>query len=396
MTDVTASHDVVIVGGAAIGSATAHFLTENPDFGGSVLVVERDPTYARASTTLSEASIRHQFSNPVNIRLSQFGTEFFRTFGDRVAVDGDSPDLGFRETGYMFLATDAGLDRLEVNIELQQAQGADVRFLSPAAIATRFPWMRVDDLAGASLGESGEGTIDGHSLLMGLRRRARANGAIYRTGEVVGFRTARERVTHVELADGTAVGCGHVVNAAGPRAALVARKAGLSLPVEPRRRSIFLFDCRTAIEGRFPLIVDVTGVHVRAEGPHHAAGGVPVHDCAVDHDDFAVGHDEFEQLVWPALAHRIPAFERVGVLRGWAGHYAYNTLDQNAIVGPAPHPSNFIFANGFSGHGLQQSPAVGRAVSELITYGGYRSLDVTGLGYERILANEPFPETAII
>ncbi len=389
-------YDVVIVGGAVIGSSTAYFLSEHTDFDGSVLVVEPDPTYQLCSTTLSEASIRHQFSNPVNIALSQYGTAFIRDFHNLVEVEGEAPELGFRETGYMFLATASGIETLRRNVDLQRSLGADIALLAPNEAADRFPYLYVDDLAGASLGEAGEGTFDAHSLLMGFRQRARHNGVQYCADRVVGLRLEQDRVCEVQLESGRTVGCSDVVNAAGPRARAIAQLAGLDIPVEPRRRSVFVFGCRTPIEVTMPLTIDVSGVHIRAEPPFFLAGGPARPDIEVDPDDFAVRHDEFESHIWPAIAHRIPQFDQVGVKRAWAGHYAYNTLDQNAIVGRASAVENFLFANGFSGHGLQQAAGVGRGVAELITDGEFRTLDLTELGHDRILRNEPFVESAII
>jgi len=274
--------------------------------------------------------------------------------------------------------------------------GADVVLLSPAEAQARFPYLNVDDLAGCSLGTSGEGILDAYSLLMGFRQRARHNGVHYCSDRAVGLELEGDRVRRVNLASGRGVTCTDVVNAAGTRARSIATLAGLDIPVEPRRRSVFLFDCRAPIQSTMPLTIDTTGVHVRDEPPFYIAGGVPRPDNAVDPDDFAVMRDEFQTHVWPAIAHRIPQFDEVGVKQSWAGHYAYNTLDQNAIVGRSAAVQNFIFANGFSGHGLQQSAGIGRAVGELITYSEYRSIDLTELGHDRITRGEPFVETAII
>jgi glycine/D-amino acid oxidase-like deaminating enzyme len=130
------------------------------------------------------------------------------------------------------------------------------------------------------------------------------------------------------------------------------------------------------------------------------AGCQPDVDGPVAYDDFtmndAASRDIFEDKVWPALVNRIPAFERIRVTARWAGHYAYNTVDQNAIVGPHHEVGNFIYLCGFSGHGMQQAPAMGRGVAELIGHGAYRSLDLTPLGFERIVRGQPFVETAII
>ena len=393
------SWDTVIVGGAVIGSSVAYWLSENPNYDGTVLVVEPDPTYQRASTTLSEASIRHQFSNPINIALSQFATEFLADFHTYVEVNDEAPDLGFRDTGYLFLATESGMAAMRENHEVQVACGAEVALLNPAELTARFPYLFVDDLAGGSLGLRHEGSLDAYSLMRGFQGRARHNGVEYATDRVVDLtlNDAGNRVAGVELASGRMVACGWVVNCAGPRARWIAEMAGLELPVEPRIRSVFSFDCRESLAGSLlPLTIDPCGLHVRTDPPHYLTGVPPDPDLEVDPDDFRVRHDEWEEQVWPALVHRIPAFERIGVTHTWAGHYAYNTLDQNAVVGPAGPVPNFIFANGFSGHGLQQSPGVGRAISELITYGKYQTLDIRELGYDRILRAEPFVERSVI
>jgi len=394
-----AGYGTVIVGGAVMGSSLAYWLSEDPDHDEPVLVVEMDPTYERASTTLSEASVRHQFSQSVNIRLSMFATEFISAFHENVQVDGESPDLGFRDTGYLFLATDDGMDVLRENHEVQRSCGAEVALLTPDELSRRFGYLFVDDLAGASLGLRHEGTLDAYSLMRGFQQRARHNGVEYVTDRVVGLRTndAGDRVTHVEMASGAVVACDRVVNCAGPRARWVADLVDLPLPVEPRIRGAWVFDCREPLDGpTLPLTIDTTGMHVRTEPPHYLAGAPPVDDSAVDPGDFAVRDAEWEEVIWPTLVHRIPAFQRIGVTHRWVGHYAYNTLDQNAVVGPAEAVPNFYFCNGFSGHGLQQSAGVGRALAELIVHGGYRTIDLTEMGHDRIVRGEPFLEKAII
>lgn len=391
------SYDVVIVGGALMGSAIAYFISENPDFDGSVLVVEPDPTYENAQSTRSGNSFREQFSNPLNIRISQFGMEFLDDFENRVAVNGDAPDLNFRGTGYLFLATtDEQLDALHADHLIQLAEGADVQMLGHDDINQKFPYMDVDVLVGARFGSEREGSIDGWALLLGFRQRARANSVTYVADRVVGIERDGDRVTSVRLESGQNVSCGYLVNAAGTRAKLIAEMVGLNLPVEPRSRTTFVFDCRAPIEQNVPLTVTPEGVHFRRERQHYVTGGVPVDDRAVAYDDLRTRTAEFEEIIWPVLAKYVPQFERIAIMASWGGQYAYNVLDHNLIIGPAPAVGNFFFANGFSGHGLQQSPAVGRAVSELIVYGTYRSLDLSPLGYDRVLRNEPFIESAII
>lgn len=398
------SYDVVIVGGAVIGSAVAYYLTANPDFRGSVLVVERDPTYVKASTSLSSSSIRTQFSNPVNVKISQYGSEVIRNFGEMMEVNGDKPDLNFHSGGYLFLANTAEqVQTLKENHEVQKACGADVELWSRDQVAEYFPHLRVDDIELASYGHSGEGWFNNTGLMYGFRNKARVQGAHYITDEVIAIGREGNTVTSVTLASGAEIKCGHVVNASGPRAALTARMAGLDIPVEPRKRTLFVFDCAETPEGtanindgRLPLMIDPSGVFCRPEGKFFLTGCPPVEDPAADWDDFEPRYDEFEEIIWPTLAERSGKFEAIKVVNQWAGHYAFNTLDHNMVVGRHPEVTNFVFANGFSGHGLQQGPATGRGVSELITYGAFRTLDLSEVGFERIIENRPFLEKAVI
>ena len=387
---------MVIVGGAIVGSAIATFLAAHPDFGGRIVVVERDPTFRTASTTLSAASIRLQFSTPLNIEISRFGLDVVRHPDRYLAVDGASPEVDFIEGGYLFLATAAGLPVLEANHAVQRALDVPVALLSPAELAARFSWIRTDDLAGASLGLADEGWFDAYALLQGFRRRARSLGVEERVGEVVGVECAGGRVEQVQLADGSVIGADWVVNAAGPRAAEVAAFAGIELPVRPRKRLVFHVESPVSL-GPAPLTVDPTGLYFRPEGPSYLAGFSPLADDAdPDTLDLGVDRSRFESFVWPALAHRVPAFDELRLLDAWAGHYEVNTVDHNAIVGPHPDVSNFLFANGFSGHGLQQAPAVGRGIAEWIATGRYASIDLSPLGYERIANNEPIRELNVI
>jgi FAD-dependent oxidoreductase domain-containing protein 1 len=388
--------DVVIVGGAIVGSAVATFLRRRPDWDGRVLVVERDPTFRTSSTTLSAASIRLQFSTPLNIEISRFGVELIKHLDTWLGVAGEpAPEVDFVEGGYLFLATDAGLPILESNHAVQREHGVQVALLTPMELHARFPWLNVDDLAGGSLGLADEGWFDAYALLQAFRRKARSLGAEETAGEVVEIERDGTRATGVRLADGRRIAADWVVNAAGPRAGGVAAMAGLRLPVSPRKRMVFHFDCRTKVAS--PLTIDTSGVYFRPEGPNYIAGSSP-HGEQPDPDtlDLEVDRSWFEQVIWPAIAHRVPAFEAIRLLDAWAGHYEVNTLDHNAVIGPHPDLPNFLFANGFSGHGLQQAPAAGRALSEWIATGDYETIDVRPLGYERIAANQPYRELNVI
>jgi FAD-dependent oxidoreductase domain-containing protein 1 len=392
---VVKSCDVAIVGGGVIGSAVAYFLAADPGFDGSVLVLERDPTYQRSSTALSAASIRQQFSTPENIEMSLFGAEFVRNVGRVLAVGDDVPDLAFVEQGYLFLAGPAGLEVMQENHEVQRSLGADVGLLDPAALQARFPWLNMTDLAMGSLGLSGEGWFDAYSLMQAFRRKAIALGVTYRSAQVVGMRAEGARVRELLTEDGQEIACGVVVNAAGPHASEVAAMAGIDLQVRSRKRCVFVFDCRSPIKD-CPLVIDPSGVYFRPEGNSFIGGISPPAGQDPDTHDFDVDHHLFEDLVWPVLAQRVSAFEAIKPIRAWAGHYAYNLLDQNAILGAHPELTNFYFANGFSGHGLQHAPAVGRGIAELISHGSYQSLDLSRLSFERMLTGRAVTERNVV
>ncbi|MFO1307501.1 MAG: FAD-binding oxidoreductase [Burkholderiales bacterium] len=390
------SRHIVIVGGGVIGSAIASFALADPAFRGRVTVVERDPTYARASSALSASSIRQQFSTAINVEIGRYGIEFMRRIGDALAVGGERPDIGLVEPGYLFLASPAGAGILEKNHALQRAHGVDVALLDPAALSERFPWLSTEGIAAGSLGLSGEGWFDGWSLLQAFRRHARSLGASYVTAEAVGFETAAGRIAALELADGSRIAGDVFVDAAGPWAASVARWAGIDLPVRARRRCVFVFSCATPLP-RCPLVVDTTGLWFRPEGDGRFICGISP-DEANDPDDapLEVDHAIFDEVLWPALAARVPAFEAIRQTNAWAGYYEYNTVDRNGIVGPHPEWANLVFASGFSGHGIQQSPAVGRGVAELLVHGGYRTLDLSPLAVERFARGELVVELNVV
>lgn len=394
------SYDVVIVGGAIMGSAAAWFLADNPDFDGSVLVVEMDPSYASCSTAHTNSCIRQQFSTDLNIRISQFTAAFIKDLPARMGDDPRVPRLPIRSFGYMYLAdNDNFAATLRRNRQVQQAAGVPTELLTPDEIAARYPFYNLDDILLGSINLKDEGYWDGAALFDCFRRQARERGVEYVTAEVVGMGLGpdRDRVLYLTLDSGETIACGHVVNATGPRAARTARMAGIDIPVEPRKRYTWVFRAEKPLDRDLPLTIDPTGIHVREHGGGtYMCGGHGADDRGVDFDDFAMDHGLWEAHVWPILAHRIPAFAAIRVQSEWAGHYAMNLLDRNAIVGPHEEVSNFIFMNGFSGHGLQQAPAMGRGVAEWVTYRSYRSLDLTPFGYARVIRGPGPVESAVI
>ena len=387
--------DVVIVGGAATGSSAAYFLLSNPDFNGKVLVLEQDPSYQHCATTLSAASIRHQFSTPENIRMSMFGTEFLRQFKHNMDVDGDAADPAFVEGGYLFLATNDGVETLRSNLQTQQAEGADIQMFNATELAAKYPWMNTSDLAAGSLGLSGEGWLDAYGMMQGMRRKAISLGATYRSARVQKLLHQNGRITGVELDNGEQIHAKFVINAAGTDATRLALTAGIDLPVQSHKRSVFYFTSPASVPG-CPMVIDPTGAYFRPEGEGFIAGVAPSADQDPPCFDFDVQHELFDDLLWPLLAERVPGFEALRLVRSWAGHYDMNLLDQNLILGAHPQMQNLLFANGLSGHGMQQAPAVGRALSELIMYGHFRSLDLTRLGWQRVLENQPLIEKNVV
>jgi len=390
-----AAWDVVIVGGSVMGSSAACFLAADPGFQGRVLVLERDPTYAEASAPLSWGGFRQQFSTPENVGMSLFGAQFFREAGERLATDGERPDLGMKEPGYLFLATPEGLPVLERNVALQRSLGADIVLLAPDELARRFPWLNVGDLGGGALGLANEGWIDPYALVQAYRRKARASGVVYRQAEAVALEREGGRIAAVRLADGERIACATAVNAAGWRAGRLAATAGIALPVGPRKRMTYVFDCRDDLTAA-PLTIDPSGVAFRPEGRQYIGTVSPPEAEDPERSDFEPEYGLYEDCIWPVLAARVPAFGAIRLSRAWAGLYDYNAFDQNAVIGRHPEVANLIFCNGFSGHGVQQSPAAGRAVAELIVDGRFRTLDLARFGYERIAEGRPIVEENVV
>lgn len=389
--------DVVIVGGGIVGSATAYFLSAHPSLRGRrIVLVERDPSYGTASTARSAGGLRQQFSTPENIALSQATLGMIR---DLDGLLGPGADVGFREQGYLLLASEEGRGILAENLAVQTACGAGIALLDASALSAHFPWLATDRIVCGAHGATGEGWFDPPSFAGLLRARARDNGVTVLTGDVTGLDVEPGRIAAIALVDGTRIACGAVVNAAGAWSGALAALAGVRLPVAPRKRYIYVLDCRAPPETlrQAPLTVDPGGVWFRPEGRTFICGKSPAEDAEPPIGDLdEIDHAFFEVEVWPELAARVPAFESAKVVSAWAGYYDYNALDQNAVIGAHPEIANFYFATGFSGHGAQQGPAAGRAIAELIGDGRFSSIDLTRLGYARIAEGRPLLERNVI
>jgi glycine/D-amino acid oxidase-like deaminating enzyme len=388
------TYDVVIVGGGVVGSAAAYYLRKH-GFKGTVALVEKDTSWQFGCTARSAGGLRQQFSTAENIALSTFGINLVKNLKQEFGPDAD---VGFKEQGYLICASPEGLPVLEENHALQIAHGANNVLLDAEGLSQRFPWLVTEGIAAACFGLSNEGWVDPYMLASLFRKAALVQGVELIPGEVVAITRSESRITGVTLASGEAIACGTLVNATGAGAGALAALAGIALPVGPRKRYVYVLDCPAATDAlrKAPLTVLPGGVYFRPEGRNFLSGLSPEEHEEPADLDWEVDHAWFEERIWPALAERVPLFEAIKVISAWVGHYDYNALDQNAVIGPHPALANFLFANGFSGHGLQQGPAAGNAIAELVIHGGYRTIDLTRFGYGRIARNEPLFEKNVI
>ena len=384
--------DVAIAGGGIVGSSTAYYLRKN-GFTGSIAIFEQDTSFKHSCSALSWGGIRQQFSTPENIRLSQFGLDLIRNLKQEFGADAD---IGFKEQGYLVLATERGVPVLEENRALQVSMGADTVIFSGDELAKRFPWINFDGIAAGSFGPRNEGWFDPYSLMTLVRKAAVARDVKLVPQAVTGV-SANGKITGITLANGEAYTVGALVNAAGAGAGALAAMAGIELPVSPAKRYVYVVDCPAAPEEmrKGPLTFDVTGEYFRPEGRNFIWGFTPTEEEEPAVKDWLMDESWFEEKVWPSLAARVPVFEAVKMVGNWVGHYDYNWFDHNGIIGRHPGIPNFYFGNGFSGHGIQQGPATGNAIAELIIHGGFRTIDLTRMGYERLLRKEPLFEKNI-
>jgi glycine/D-amino acid oxidase-like deaminating enzyme len=386
------TYDVVIVGGGIMGSSTAYYLMSN-DAKLKVAVVEMDPTYTRASSALSLANTRIQFSLKQNIQISQYAFEFLERFEEEMAVGENKPNIAYRREGNLFLVDESGLNAAKQALDLQKNLGCRVEWWSPEKIKQHYPLYDLSGLAGGTFGPE-DGHLDAYAVLMGFKAKARSLGAEYINDEVIQLNSAGGRVTGITLASGENLTSKFVVNCAGAWAAGVARTTGVELPVEPVKRQVFALDPAVKPDGPLPLTFLPSGLYFRTETGNQILLGKSLEEDPVGFD-FNWNDKRFTEVLWPELAEFVPAFDTLKLVRGWAGLYAVNTLDGNAILGEWPDLKGLFLANGFSGHGLQQGPAVGRYLSELIL-GIPPTLDLSIFHPERILENKPLIEGGLV
>jgi FAD-dependent oxidoreductase domain-containing protein 1 len=385
-------YDVVIVGGAIMGSCTAYFLKQLAP-GLSVAVIEPDPTYEFASTLKASGGVRRLFSCPENIAMSNFGIEFIERFGVEMAVDGEQPAIDWRPNGYLFIVPPNSMHVLEANAVAQREQGVEVQLLLPQELKACYPSMNVDDLGGAALSPK-DGWCDPNGMLQGVRRKAKSLGVAFIKDRVVALEHDDAAVRAAKLESGVTLHADHFVNAAGAWAAQVAGMAGMTLPIAPLPREEYYFTCESKLEP-LPFVKDLSRLAFRPEGAGYSGG--LVNGDAARGFRFDVDYDYFDNVMWPALAHRFPAMEAVKLQRAWTGLYEQCELDGNPIIGRWERGlKNFYVVAGFSGHGLMHGPAAGRGIAELIVRGRYESIDLARLGYDRVVNAAPYRERGIL
>ncbi|MBI5593679.1 MAG: FAD-binding oxidoreductase [Deltaproteobacteria bacterium] len=385
------TYDVVIIGGGIMGSATAYYLMRTAP-GLRAAVIEMDPSYSRSSTTLSMANARIQFSFRSNVQISQYAFEVLENFEQEMEIDGNRPSIAYRREGNLFMVNEDGRMSSENSMKMQQDMGCDVEWWTPERIRERFPLYNPEGYVGATFGPK-DGHFDAYGVLMGYRAKAISMGAEFVHAEVSEITKTGKRITGVRLKTGESISAGSVVNCAGAWCSGIARTAGVNLPVQPVKRQIFALDTKVKPDGPLPLTYLPSGLYFRTE-----TGGLILLGKSLPEDPVGISFSwedkRFYELLWPELAEFVPEFESLKLVRGWAGLYAMNTLDENAILGEWPELEGLFLANGFSGHGLQQAPAVGRYIAELITKQAH-AMDLSIFGPERILENRPLNENGI-
>lgn len=392
-------YDVVVIGGATSGSSIAWHLSTSPDFTGSVLVIERDPSLRYSATKASNNCMRQQFATPINIKIAQYAADFVKRLGHAFPPDRCVPNPPIRNFGYLYLSDSPNsTEVLKADQKLQASHGAGTQILSVADIKAKYPFFQTDDIDSGCLNLVDEGAFNAFGMVQWLCNAARDNGVEYIDNEVVYVNLDGNKVRSIKLQTGEQITLDALVNAAGTRAATISRMVGIDLPIEARRRYTYIFSVDEPLSQDLPLTIDPSGVHLRSYGAKDYLVGCPPigPDTAVDVDDFSFAENAWEGKIRPMLARRVPQFVDARVTDSWIGHYEFNTFDHNAIVGPHAEVGNLFFCVGFSGHGSQQAPACGRAVAELIVYGKFQTLDLSALSYQRLVEGRPLMERAVI
>ena len=379
------TYDVIMAGGGVMGCATAYYLLlEDPNL--NVAIVEMDPTYAKNSTVLSDGNTRLQFNIKENIEISKYALKRLATFDEDMAVDGVKPQIAFRQEGNLFLSDFANEENAKAGLAMQQSLDCDVVWLTPDELSSRYPFLSVDGIAGATFGAL-DGTMDPHAVLIAFKNKAVDLGADFIEAEVTEITHETGQVTGVKLASGEKLAAKYVLNSAGAWGTKLAKTAGIDLPIEPVMRQVFIIEAALDFDEELPFLFFPSGIYLSQEHGNRFMCGKSFDDDPIGFD-FRTDRRTFEERMWEDLVGHIPSFDRLKIIGAWAGLYAVNTFDGNAFLGEYPTLRGLMLANGFSGHGFQQAHAVGRYIAELIR-GVPPTLDLSIFSPQRLLDNQP-------
>jgi len=365
--------DVVIVGGGIIGASTAYFLSKE---GRKVRVFERDPTYKNASFPLSLGGFRRQFFQRENILLGKFAKEFIFQLPDLLETKKNGkPTVSVVPNGYLLLFDKEQAEEQYEALKNHSFCDAGTKNIKAEELPNVFPWISSEGLETATYTDSKiEGWVDPHMFHFALKNKAIELGALFEKKEIKNLNEIKAKI---------------IVSAAG----CWTNKLLSDIPVVPQKHTVFRVKCPKHIP-EMPLTGDLsTGVYWRPEGKEYIVGSP---NSKFDSPNLEPEWNDFEELVWPALAKRVPVFEELKLTGGWAGYYDTNKLDNNAIVGKHPKMKNVYLATGFTGRGLMQAPGIGRGLTELITTGSYRSIDLTCFSVDRVLSEQKRKEPYVL
>jgi glycine/D-amino acid oxidase-like deaminating enzyme len=382
----------VVIGAGAVGCATALHLKEAaPNL--DVAVVEPDYTYARAATGKGTGGVRQLFTRPENIRLSQYTLDAIDDWESWGSVeDAPAPELGWRQNGYMFVVGEQDRDTLEANFETQRTNGVAAEWLDSSDLAERYPELVTSDLVAGVL-STRDGWLNPKVFFSVLKAKAEAAGATFITDRVVDITQSGSLVRSVSLASAQVVPADVLINTAGVYAPELAAKVGMQIPVEPMRRHEHYIETGADVD-HLPFVKDVHGLAV-----HAYRQGISVGLVDFDHpggEDFTIDPTDYPDRVRPALLERFSGLGELTLRDSWTGLYDQNRFDGNMIMGNWPgHADNFFVACGFSGHGFMHALGVGRGLTELALHGEYRTLDLSRMGYQRILDGHRYGEEGV-
>ncbi|MHB1610915.1 MAG: NAD(P)/FAD-dependent oxidoreductase [Sulfobacillus sp.] len=367
------TREVIIIGGGLVGLSIAYHLVERGVR--DIVLLEREPMWAWGSSARSAGGVRLEFSHPSSVRFSQYGLEMFHSFEDLFGIS-----ASFNPCGYLFVTRDP--QRWNIMVELaamQRTLGVPVETLTPDDVRVRYRYIHMPDIVGATFCGL-DGVADPGAVAYGWMRRAQTLGVEIRlNAQVTQITQSGGRATGVVTQDGTVIHAPVVVNAAGPQARSVGALAGVALPVDPYRRSVYVTDTFSGLPPEIPMTLEFENTsYIRREGRSILMGmSDPLEPSS---ESVETDQESLEKLVGTVLSW-VPALEKASIMRGWAGLYEVSP-DGTAIIGEAASLPGFFYAVGFSGHGFMHSPAAGRVVAELIT-GEAPFVDLTPYARER-------------